>query len=50
MVAENARVFLKIQVKYSFKNYVIFWGGGGRSRESKKGLLNFLMVPYEVVD
>ena len=42
------------------KNYVIFWGGGGghqkitldyrgkgggRSRESKKGLRNFLMVP-----
>ena len=40
-----------------FKNYIIFWGvghqkitldyreEGGRSRESKKGLRNFLMVP-----
>ena len=46
-------------MEYLFKNYVIFWGGGGevikrlhwikggggRSKESKKGLRNFSMVP-----
>ena len=45
MIAKYAPVFSKILVKHLFKNYVIFRGGGGRYRESKKGLRNFLMVP-----
>ena len=28
MVAQNARVFQKIQVEYLFKNAVILWWGG----------------------
>ena len=53
-------MFSKIQVEYLLKNYIIFLGGGhqkitldyrgeggGRSRESKKGLRNFLMVLYQ---